>query len=57
MKELYELKGEGRSVRGIARDLGVSRNSVRKYLRSAEVPRAKPRPRRPSKLDVYTEYI
>ena len=57
MKELYELKGEGRSLRGIARDLGIWRNSVRKYLRSAEVPRAKPRPRRPSKLDGYTEYI
>ena len=42
MKELYELKGEGRSIRGIARELGISRNSVRKYLRSPEVP--KPRP-------------
>ena len=57
MKELYELKGQGRSVRGIARDLGVSRNSVGKYLRSSGVPRAKPRRRRPSKLDRYTEYI
>ena len=33
MKELYELKGDGKSIRGIARELGVSRNSVRKYLR------------------------
>ena len=30
VKELYELKGEGRSIRGIARELGVSRNSVRR---------------------------
>ena len=57
MKELYELKGEGRSIRGIARELGVSRNSVRKYLRSPGVPREKPRSRRASKLDPYTEYI
>ena len=40
MKDLYELKGQGTSIRGIARELGVSRNSVRKYLRSPEVPPA-----------------
>ena len=50
MKQLYELNGEGWSIRGIARDMGVSRNSVRKYLRSPHVPRAKPRPPRLSKL-------
>ena len=57
VKQLYELKGEGRSIRRIARDLGISRNSVRKYLRSPQVPRARPRPRRPSKLDPYKGYI
>ncbi|MDE0132013.1 MAG: IS21 family transposase [bacterium] len=57
MKDLYEMRGEGRSIRGIARELGISRNSVRKYLRSSGVPRAKPRPRRASKLDGYTDYI
>ena len=57
MKELYEMKGKGHSIRGIARELGLSRNSVRKYLRSEEVPRAKPRERRGSKLDRYTDYI
>lgn len=57
MKQLYELNGEGRSIRGIARDMGVSRNSVRKYLRSPHVRRAKPRPRRLSKLDPYKGYI
>ena len=30
MKELYEMKGEGQSICGIARDLGISGNSVRK---------------------------
>ena len=57
VKELYELKGEGRSIRGIARELGISRNSVRKYLRSPEVPKPRPRRRRGSKLDGYKEYI
>ena len=31
MKEIYELKGAGRSIREIARELDVSRNTVRKY--------------------------
>ena len=44
-------------IRGIAQELGVSRNSVRKYLRSPGVPREKPRSRRASKLDPYTDYI
>ena len=57
MKQLYELKGEGRSIRAIARDLGVSRNSVRKYLRSPQVPRAKEPTPRGSKLDPYKEYL
>lgn len=46
VKELYELKGEGLSIRGIARELGISRNSVRKYLRSPEPPKHRPRRRR-----------
>jgi transposase len=57
VKQLYELKGEGRSIRGIAKELGVSRNSVRKYLRSTEVPKAKPRPKKGSKVDPYKEYL
>lgn len=57
MKKLYELRGEGRSIRSIAKTLGVSRNSVRKYLRSPQVPRAKPRAARPSKLDPYKGYV
>ena len=31
VKEIYELKGAGRSIREIARELDVSRNTVRKY--------------------------
>ncbi len=57
MKEMCEMKGQGRSIRGIARELGVSRNSVRKYLKSSGVPRQTPRRRRASKLDPYTDHI
>ena len=37
--------------------MDISRNTVRKYLRSPEVPQAKPRPRRGSRLDPYAGYI
>lgn len=57
MKDLYEMRGQGHSIRGIARELGIARNSVRKYLRSPGVPRAKQRAPRGSKLDAYTGYI
>jgi len=57
VKQLYDLHGQGVSLRGIGRSLGLSRNTVRKYVRSPEVPRAKPRPARASKLDPYKPYI
>lgn len=51
------MSGEKRSIRGIARTLGISRNTVRKYLRSPELPKPAPRQPRGSKLDPYKEYI
>ena len=57
VKEIYEMKGAGRSIRGIAEDLGVARNTVRRYLKSPEAMRPKPRSRRASKLDPFTEYV
>ncbi len=57
MKEIYKMKGAGCSIREIARELGVSRNTVRKYLKSPEAMRPKPRKRRASRLDPYTEYV
>ena len=57
MKEIYELKGAGRSIREIARELDVSRNTVRRYLKSPEAMRPKARPPRGSKLDPHLEYI
>jgi transposase len=45
------------SIREISRRTGLSRNTIRKYLRSGEVePRFKV-PDRPSKLDVYAERL
>ena len=57
MKEIYELKGAGRSIREIARELDVSRNMMRRYLKSPEVMRPKARPPRGSNLDPYTEHV
>ena len=50
MKQLYELKGEGRPIRAVARDRGISRNSVRKYLRASDVPKVKPKSAKGSSL-------
>jgi transposase len=57
VKSMYELHGEGKSIREIARLLGLSRNSVRKYLRSPGVPVAKKRPQRESLLDPFLEHV
>ena len=51
VKEIYEMKEAGRSIRGIAGELGIARNTVRRYLKSPEAISAKPRPQRASKLD------
>ena len=57
MKEIYEMEGAGRSILWIAEELGVARNTVRRYLKSPEAMQPKPRPRRASKLDPYTGYV
>jgi transposase len=57
VKQIYELHAEGQSVRAIARTLGLSRNSVRKYLRADEIPKPKLRPKRGSKLDPFIEHL
>jgi transposase len=52
---IREYAVQGKSVRAIARELGLSRNSVRKVLRNPT--EALSRPRRASKLDPYAEQI
>jgi transposase len=57
VKRLVELRGEKRSIREIARTVGVSRNTVRKYLRAPGLPTAKPRPPCSSKLDPFRDHL
>jgi transposase len=57
VQQVYTLHGQGLSVRAIARTLGISRNSVRKYLRAEAIPKPQPRPKRGSQLDPYVEHV
>ena len=57
MKKIYEMKGAGHSARAIARELGVARNTVLRYLKTPDAMRPKPRSPRGSKLDAYAEHI
>jgi transposase len=52
---IHELATQGKSIHAIARELGIARNTVRRYLRGK--PEAVPRPKRGSKLDAYTGQI
>lgn len=55
--EIKILRRQGYSIRGIARELGVSRNTVREYLRTDKEPSYSARPPTGSKLDPYKYYI
>ncbi len=55
--EIKILHHQGVGIREIARQLGVSRNTVRKYLRNEAEPAYTARPRRCCKLDPYKRYI
>lgn len=55
--EIRVLHRHGKSIREIAREMGVSRNTVRRYLRDEDAARYKPRPARPRKLDPFKGYI
>jgi len=57
VKRILELHGQGQSIRAISVELGLSRNTVRKYLRAPGVPRYGPRPPRPTKLDPFTDHL
>jgi transposase len=55
--QIHVLKAQGVSEREIARRLGISRNTVARYLASEEVPRYKQRDPRPTKLEAFETYI
>jgi transposase len=55
---IHVLHRQGNSIRSIGRQLGISRNTVRSYLRDfAKSPNYGPRAARPSKLDPFKPYI
>ena len=49
--EVRVLARQGKGVREIARELGLSRNTVRRYLRGEVFPAHRVRAPRPTKLD------
>ena len=51
--EIRLLAKRGKGLRAIAREVGVSRNTVRRYLRDGDAERYRPRPRRPGKLAAF----
>lgn len=55
--EIRVLARRGMGIREIARQMGCSRNTVRRYLRDEESTRYRARPPRPTKLDPYKGYL
>ncbi len=58
VNKIHEFRTQGKSIQDIAIELGIARNTVRKYLRHPELcalPR--PRPNRRSKLDPFKEQV
>jgi len=55
--EIKVLARQGKSIRQIARELRISRNTVRGYLREDSVPGYGPRAVRPIKLDPFKGYL
>ncbi len=55
--EIRVLHRHGKGIREIARATGLSRNTVRRYLRDEAAARYKKRPPRPGKLDPFKDYV
>lgn len=56
--DIHVLKRQGMGIRAIARELGISRNTVREYLRDKSRGTGQPnRAPRPSKLDPFKDYL
>ena len=57
-QRVQELHAAGMSLRKIGEELGLARNTVRKYFRQPpEPPLPTPRPLRASQLDLYEDYL
>ena len=55
--EIKVLARRGLAIRDIARQLGCSRNTVKRYLKEADASRYGPRQARPTKLDPFKAYV
>jgi transposase len=55
--DIQALHRQGRSIRQIARELGLSRKTVRRYLRNPQPPRYVRSQRKPGILDPHKEYL
>jgi transposase len=55
--EIKVMARRGVSIREMARQLGCSRNTIRRYLREADAQQYRPRNARPTKLDPYKDYL
>jgi transposase len=55
--EIRVMARRGEGVRAIARQVGCSRNTVRRYLRNEAAKRYRPRAPRPCKLDEHKDYL
>lgn len=56
-EQVMELHTQGVQVRTIARQLGLHRSTVRKYIHAGEFPEMARRRKMPVKLDPYTGYL
>ena len=57
-QRVQELHAAGMSLRKIGEELGLARNTVRKYFRQPpDSPLPTPRPLRASQLDRYEDYL
>lgn len=55
--DIHVRFAQGHSMRKIARDLGLSRNTVRRHLNKYEMPNYTKKQPRPSKLEPYKDYL
>ena len=55
--EIRVLARQGAGIREIERQLGCSRNTIRRYLRDEQAARYGPRAARPTKLDAFKPYV
>jgi transposase len=55
--EIRVLRRQGMGIRAIAKELGLSRRTVRRYLRNPSAQRYGPREPRPTKLGPYISYL